>query len=329
MKINTRLLLGGALVAALAAGTLGMVAASAQDAPDYGALVKSLGDEKFDARTKAYESLESAGAAARKALEEGAKSDDAQIRWSARRLLERLDGQEKPAPRVLRFGEDSGIGMPDLDEAFRDMDRRMADLNRRFEDLRGGLRFELHPGLRGTRGERHSVMVRDGERIEVREDAEGKVTVKLATKGADGKSSEETFEAKDMAALEKDHPEVAKKVKGLLGDRIELKPFDPFRDGTFHPAKPALGVTISEVPPVLRTQLSVKEGEGVVVEEVLPDTPAARLGLKRHDVILAVNGIPVSGAREIRSAVEAVKEGGALSLRILRGGKAEEVSGTR
>lgn len=325
MKITTRLLLGGSLVAALAAGALGLVAASAQDAPDYGALVKSLGDEKFDARTKAYESLESAGAAARKALEEGAKSDDAQIRWSARRLLERLDGQEKAPPRVLRFGEDSGIGMPDLDEAFRDMDRRMADLNRRFEDLRGGLRFELRPDMRGTRGERHSILVRDGERIEVREDAGGKVTVKMSTRGADGKSVEETIEAKDMAALEKDHPEVAKKVKGLSGNGHGILDVD----GLFRAPKPALGVTISEVPAVLRTQLSIQEGEGVVVEEVLPDTPAARLGLRRHDVVLAVNGIPVSGAREIRSAVEAVKEGGALALRVLRGGKAEEVSGTR
>ena len=291
MKIATRLLLGGSLVAALAAGTL--VAAAAQDAPDYGALVKSLGEEEFAARTKAYEALESAGAAARKALEEGAKSDDAQVRWSARRLLDRLEGQEKALPRVLRFGEGPGIGTPDLD--------------RRLEELRGVLRFE-----------RHAVSERDGERIEVREDAEGKVVVKIGTKG-----SERTFEAKDMAALEKEHPEAAEKAKGLLGDRIGIGGFD------LRAPKPVLGVTISAVPPVLRTQLSVKEGEGVVVEEVLPDTPAARLGLKRHDVILSVNGAPVEGARAVRSAVEAVKEGGALTLRILRGGKAEDVSGTR
>jgi hypothetical protein len=319
MKTLARIALGGALVAALAAGTL---SAQEKGDPDYGALVKSLGDEKFDARTKAYESLESAGAAARKALEEGAKSDDAQVRWSAKRLLERLEGEAKGPARVLRFGE--GGGKPDLDEAFRDMDRRLGDLRRRMEDFQG-FRFDLRPFRDGVRIERHAVVEKDGERIDARQDADGKVTVKIGKKDADGKAAEETFEAKDMATLEKEHPEVAKKVKGLLGDRIEIR--GPYLADL--PAKPALGVTVSVVPPVLRTQLSIKEGEGLVVEEVLPDTPAARLGLRRHDVILAVNGIPVSSAVEIRSAVGAVKEGGELRLRILRGGKAEEISGTR
>jgi membrane-associated protease RseP (regulator of RpoE activity) len=218
-----------------------------------------------------------------------------------------------------------------MDRAFRDMDRRMEELQRRFEDLRGGFRFEIGPGLPGARIERHAIMDRDGERIEARQEAGGKITVKVGTKGADGKTTEETFEAKDMEALAKEHPEIAEKVKPLIGDGAGLLEFDRLPGGRFLPRapRPALGVTVSEVPPVLRTQLSVGEGEGVVVEEVLPDTPAARLGLRRHDVILSVNGIPVSSAAGIRSALGAVKEGGALTLRILRGGKAEEVSGTR
>ena len=349
MKTASRLLLGGSLVAALAAGTLGLVAAHAQekpaapagDAPDYGALVKSLGDDEFAARTKACEALESAGASARKALEEGAKSEDAQIRWSAQRLLRRLDdGGEAPRPRVLRFDENAGAGQPGVDEPLRDMDRRMEDLRRRLEDLRGGFRFEIQPDAKGARVERHVIANRDGERIDARVDADGKVAVRIGSKGADGKPTEELFEAKDMAALEKDHPEVAEKVKGLIGDPIEFRGLgwpawtgqgNDILDRLGRPAvaKPALGVTVSEVPPVLRTQLSIQDGEGIVVEEVLPGTPAARLGLRRHDVVLSINGVPVSGAAGVRAAVAAVKEGGALALRILRGGKAEEISGIR
>lgn len=319
------------LIAALAAGTLGFAAyaqekAAEPAAPDYGALVKSLGDDQFAVRTKAYEDLEKAGAAARKSLEEGAKSTDAQVRWSAERLLRALDGKAEPRG-VLRFGEDSlkGPDVADMDRAFRDMEGRMEELQKRFEDLRGGFRLELPQPGPGTRGERHSIIIRDGERIDAREDADGKIQVKISAKGVDGKDAEQAFEAKDMETLEKEHPEVAKKVKGLLGNGYKIWDFD----GLFQAPKPALGVTISPVPAVLRTQLSVKEGEGVVVEEVLPDTPAARLGLKRHDVILSVNGSPVADARGIRTAVESVKEGGALTLRILRGGKAEEIAGTR
>lgn len=257
-------------------------------------------------------------------------SDDAQIRWSAKRLLDRI---EAPS-RVLRFRGEPGTGAPGIDESFRDMDLRLEELNRRFEGLRGGLRLDLGRG--GV--EQHVIVDRDGERIEVDQKEDGKVTVKVSTKGVDGKPVEQSFEAKDMAAFEKEHPEVVKKVKGLLGIDVRAYGWPEWSRqgnelleslGGITASKPALGVTISAVPPVLRTQLSIPEGEGVVVEEVLPDTPAARLGLRRHDVILSVNGTPVSGAPQIRSAIEAVKEGGALALRILRGGKAEEIAGTR
>jgi hypothetical protein len=310
MQTRPLVLLGAALLL----GTLGLVAARAQDSspPDYAALVKSLGDEAFDARSKAYEALESAGAAARKALEEGAKSEDPQVRWSARRLLARIDGEDRKPARVLRFSEDP--------EAFRDLGRRLEDLNRRFEDIRGGFRFEVEPDLQGAWGERRSIIVRDGERVDVRVGPDGKVTVKIGRKDADGKATEESFEAKDMNALEKEHPEVARRLKGWM-DRDFLE--------AALPPKPALGVTVSEVPAVLRTQLSIPEGEGIVVEEVMPGTPAARLGLRHHDVILAINGKPVATAPEVRAAVLAVKEGGELRLKVLRGGKAEEIAGTR
>jgi hypothetical protein len=332
MKTATRLALGGTLVAALAAGTLGFAVARAQErpaeektAPDYGALVKSLGHEKFAERTKAYEALESAGASARAALEEGAKSEDEQIRWSAKRLLGRLEDGKEPERGVLRFREPRRIEIRDLGGSLDDMDRRLQDLGRRLGDLRElrtGLRLELAPMAPGAVDEHRYVSVDDGERLEVRKDATGRITGKISTKGADGKATEETFEAKDMATLEKERPEVAKKLKGWE----EVRLFGPT---LLLPEKPALGVMISPVPDVLRSQLSVKDGEGVVVEEVLPDTAAARLGLQRHDVVLSINGTPVGDARSIRAAVEAVKEGGELKVRILRGGKAEELTGTR
>jgi hypothetical protein len=328
MNIAHRILLAAAL---LAAGTLGVVAASAQDkaqdkSPDYGALVKSLGDDQFQVRTKAYEDLEKAGAEARKALEEGAKSTDAQVKWSAERLLRRLD--EGAAPRgVLRFGEETGR-LPEI----QDIEQQFREMERRFEDLRGNLRLELLPGnAGGVRVERRAIVEKDGERIDATVGADGKVTVRVGDK---------TFEAKDMATLGKEHPEIAAKVKGLLGEQDEIRGWGwPTwseqgnelldRLNRASRTKPVLGVTLSAVPPVLRTQLSMKEGEGVVVEEVLPDTPAQKMGLQRHDVILSVNGAPVSAAPAVRAAVEAVKEGGELKLRILRGGKAEEIAGVR
>ncbi|HEU4394595.1 MAG TPA: PDZ domain-containing protein, partial [Planctomycetota bacterium] len=196
------------------------------------------------------------------------------------------------------------------------------------------------------------------ERTEFRRDAEGRVKVTLTKKGEDGQEKTETFEAESLDALAQSHPEVHARVRPLAGGGFLVTPgFERFRvripeirmpefrtwagnvdewarsrdfwrDGVTG-AKPVLGVMLSAVPPVLRTQCGIAENEGVVVESVIEGSLASRLSLQKHDVLLAVNGLPVSSATEVRSAVEAVKEGGEVRLRVLRAGKHQDLSGTR
>jgi hypothetical protein len=235
--------------------------------------------------------------------------------------------------------------------------RRMADLEKQFRDGNHGGAWKSRPRSQPLRPgvERHVTVDRDGEKTSLDQSADGKVKVTLGRKAEDGSLKDEVIEAPSLEALQKEHPEAYAKVKDLLGDRIEVRVLTPglkmpeFRlpdhgwqgwrlvdPGPSWPdyrglreAKPVLGVTLSEVPAVLRTQLSMKADEGMVVESVLPDSPAARLGLQTHDVLLAVNGVPVSTAEDVRSAVTAVKEGGALHVRVLRAGKPAELDGVR
>ena len=58
---------------------------------DAGDLVKKLGDKDYKVRRDAFKKLEALGDEARASLETAAKSDDAEIRWNASRLLDRLD----------------------------------------------------------------------------------------------------------------------------------------------------------------------------------------------------------------------------------------------
>src|SRR5206468_7733179 len=46
-----------------------------------------------------------------------------------------------------------------------------------------------------------------------------------------------------------------------------------------------LGVATMEVPPELAAQLKLSPGMGLVVNSVLPDSPAERAGVKQYDVI--------------------------------------------
>jgi len=330
-------------------------------------LVERLGDPDFDARTRAYEELRQAGADARAALKRGSHSKDPQVRWSARRLLGLLKpGPDGRTPLVLRFGDAAerqrwwpDVRLPDeedLRSSMEELRRRMAEIEQGIGERTRRLREQSRELLGGlledageTKSEMHVVVESDGERTEFRRDAEGRVKVSLTRKAEDGTATTEEFEAESMEALAKEHPEAHARVKSPAGGRAWIRrwpegfefrapeirlepgigmPFfrGPEAEGR---ARPVLGVLISEVPAVLRAHLGIPEREGVVVESVEERSLAERIALQRHDVILRINGIPVSSAADVRAAIEAVKEGGEVRVAILRAAKPLDLTGTR
>lgn len=86
-----------------------------------------------------------------------------------------------------------------------------------------------------------------------------------------------------------------------------------------------VGVQCEPLSEPLRAQLGLKEGEGLVVESVLPDSPAAKAGLKPYDVLAAVNGKPIEGLRDLIAAVQKAKDQEDLTLEVIRQGKRQEL----
>jgi len=74
-----------------------------------------------------------------------------------------------------------------------------------------------------------------------------------------------------------------------------------------------------------RNRLGVTVGHGVVVAEVLPDSPAAAAGVTRGDVIEEVNGTGVVTADQLRDAVQKVDAGEEVALQVFRAGELHEV----
>ena len=72
-----------------------------------------------------------------------------------------------------------------------------------------------------------------------------------------------------------------------------------------------------------RNRLGVTVGSGVVVADVLPDTPAAKAGVTRGDVIEVVNDTPIVSATQLRDAVH--KADTDVTLRIVRAGKPRDI----
>ena len=80
-----------------------------------------------------------------------------------------------------------------------------------------------------------------------------------------------------------------------------------------------LGVVIQDLTTDLAKELGIKATEGVLITEVMEDSPAKKAGLKENDVIVSFNGKPVKSASELRSLVLQTKPGTTVELEILRG----------
>ncbi len=82
-----------------------------------------------------------------------------------------------------------------------------------------------------------------------------------------------------------------------------------------------LGVKIGEVNRELAEQFGVKRGGGVLVAEVLPDTPASDAGFLEGDIITAFAGKEVHSPRELQELVERVPFNTDQRVTVLREGK--------
>jgi serine protease Do len=78
-----------------------------------------------------------------------------------------------------------------------------------------------------------------------------------------------------------------------------------------------LGVGVQPLTPELSKSFGVA-GEGVLVNQVMPKSPAEAAGLKVGDLILSVDGRPVKDARELQRIIADADIGKAIELKILR-----------
>jgi len=86
-----------------------------------------------------------------------------------------------------------------------------------------------------------------------------------------------------------------------------------------------LGIKIGEIDNELAAQFGATKG-GALVNEVLPNTPAAAAGLREGDVIVGFGGQEVKGPRSLQDVVERAPLDQKQPLKILRDGKPQTLS---
>lgn len=82
-----------------------------------------------------------------------------------------------------------------------------------------------------------------------------------------------------------------------------------------------VGVTIQELTPELASEFGLKRSNGALVSDIAKDSPAAKAGVLRGDIILEFNGKEVKDVSSLRNMVAQSKSGTEISMKILRSGK--------
>jgi serine protease Do len=82
-----------------------------------------------------------------------------------------------------------------------------------------------------------------------------------------------------------------------------------------------LGIMIQDITPELAESFGTNVTKGVIIADVVPDSPAEKGGLKRGDIIQSINGKQVENANFLSRSVAALKPESTATLEIIRDGK--------
>ena len=113
--------------------------------------------------------------------------------------------------------------------------------------------------------------------------------------------------------------------------RIEVQPNIETDDGNVlfgEEGASWLGVETHEVTADKAKELKLSAERGVVLGKIVPDSPAAKAGLKENDVVTEINGQRVESAAQFRRMIHEMPAGRSIQLTVWRDGRTQSVNAT-
>ena len=89
-----------------------------------------------------------------------------------------------------------------------------------------------------------------------------------------------------------------------------------------------LGVGVAEVTQEKAKELRLPAERGALLGKIVPDSPAAKAGLKENDVITEINGQRVEGSEQFRRMIREIPAGRAAQLSVWRDGRQQTITVT-
>lgn len=89
-----------------------------------------------------------------------------------------------------------------------------------------------------------------------------------------------------------------------------------------------LGISIQDVTPELAKSFGLTEATGALVADVTPDSPAAKAGIERGDIIRSFNGVPIADSQALPSLVAQTPVGKSVNVTVVRSGTEQTLAVT-
>jgi serine protease Do len=87
-----------------------------------------------------------------------------------------------------------------------------------------------------------------------------------------------------------------------------------------------LGIMIQEVTPDIAKVFNLPSAEGALIGDVTPDSPGAKAGLQKGDVVTALNGQKISDSYDLRLRISQTAPGTSVKLDVYRNGQKQEMT---
>ncbi len=84
-----------------------------------------------------------------------------------------------------------------------------------------------------------------------------------------------------------------------------------------------LGVMIQRITPALQTSFNLENANGALVNDIVPNSPADRGGMKRGDVITRFDGVEITSVEKLPKQVASVKPEKSVKVEVIRHGKSK------
>ena len=89
-----------------------------------------------------------------------------------------------------------------------------------------------------------------------------------------------------------------------------------------------LGVGLRDLTRELAVEQKISATRGVLVEQVVPQSPADKAGMHEHDLIVSVDGTAVTDRDHLRNAIAMKGAGAKVQLEVLRGKRTDTLTAT-